>query len=118
MFVPMLLSLIAAFQPQIKGPAAAAASTKPTVSKAESAASGKPAPASPSRAAMRDELHQQLRDALDAMDPVDREVLALRHFEEMTNAEVAEALGITKDAASKRHIRALVRLREILGDGG
>ncbi|NBO93943.1 MAG: sigma-70 family RNA polymerase sigma factor [Planctomycetia bacterium] len=71
---------------------------------------------SPSRAAIRGEIHDRLRAALDAMDPVDREVLALRHFEEMSNAETAEALGISKDAASKRHVRALIRLREILGE--
>jgi RNA polymerase sigma-70 factor (ECF subfamily) len=55
-----------------------------------------------------------LRAALDEMDPLDREVLALRHFEELSNNETAEILGISKDAASKRHVRALVRLRGIL----
>jgi RNA polymerase sigma-70 factor (ECF subfamily) len=71
---------------------------------------------SPSQAAIRRELQERLRAALDAMDPLDREVLALRHFEELGNAEVAVVLGISKDAASKRHVRALVRLREILAD--
>ena len=71
---------------------------------------------SPSQAAMRRELQDRLRDALDGMDPLDREVLALRHFEELGNNEVAQVLGISKDAASKRHIRALMRLREILTD--
>jgi RNA polymerase sigma-70 factor, ECF subfamily len=70
---------------------------------------------SPSQAAMRRELQEQLRAALDEMDPLDREVLALRHFEELGNNEVADILGISKDAASKRHVRALLRLREILG---
>jgi RNA polymerase sigma-70 factor (ECF subfamily) len=70
---------------------------------------------SPSQAAIRGELHEQLRNALESMDPLDREVLALRHFEDMSNAEVAQALGLQKDAASKRYVRALVRLREILG---
>lgn len=69
---------------------------------------------SPSQAAIRRELQVQLRAALDEMDPLDREVLALRHFEELANQEVAEILGITKDAASKRHLRALKRLKEIL----
>jgi RNA polymerase sigma-70 factor (ECF subfamily) len=73
---------------------------------------------SPSQAAIRRELQDRLRAALDAMDPLDREVLALRHFEELGNNEVAVILGISKDAASKRHIRALVRLREILTDLG
>lgn len=71
---------------------------------------------SPSQAAMRRELQERLQAALDEMAPLDREVLALRHFEEMSNDEVAQALNISKDAASKRHIRALVRLREVLGD--
>ena len=71
---------------------------------------------SPSQAAIRHERQERLREALDAMDPLDREVLALRHFEELGNAEVAEVLGISKDAASKRHVRALKRLKEILSD--
>ena len=53
--------------------------------------------------------------ALEAMDPLDREVLALRHFEELGNNEVAQVFRIAKEAASKRHIRALMRLREIFG---
>jgi RNA polymerase sigma-70 factor (ECF subfamily) len=69
---------------------------------------------SPSQAAIRHELQDRLRAALAQLDPLDREVLALRHFEELGNNEVAEVLGITKDAASKRHVRALKRLREIL----
>ena len=48
------------------------------------------------------------------MDPLDREVLALRHFEELGNSEVAEVLGIQQKAASIRYIRALKRLRAIL----
>jgi RNA polymerase sigma-70 factor (ECF subfamily) len=71
---------------------------------------------SPSQAAMRRELQARLRAALEEMDPLDREVLALRHFEELGNNEVAEVLGITKAAASKRHVRALLRLREILSE--
>ena len=66
---------------------------------------------SPSQAAIRRELQDRLRAALDEMDPLDREVLALRHFEELSNDEVAEVLGISKDAASKRYVRALKRLR-------
>ena len=52
------------------------------------------------------------------MDPLDREVLALRHFEELSKNEVAQALGISPDAASKRHVRALMRLRDILTSTG
>jgi RNA polymerase sigma-70 factor (ECF subfamily) len=71
---------------------------------------------SPSQAAMRQEMQARLQAALDEMDPLDREVLALRHFEELANHEVAEVLGISKDAASKRHVRALKRLKDILTD--
>ena len=69
---------------------------------------------SPSRVAMREELLEQLREALDGMDELDREVLALRHFEELTNNEVAEVLGLQKAAASNRYVRALKRLKGIL----
>ena len=48
------------------------------------------------------------------MDEIDREVLALRHFEELSNNEVAEILGLQKSAASNRYIRALSRLKDIL----
>ena len=68
---------------------------------------------SPSQAAIRNELQERLRAALEAMDPLDREVLALRHFEELGNDEVAQVLKISKEAASKRHMRALRRLKEI-----
>jgi RNA polymerase sigma-70 factor (ECF subfamily) len=69
---------------------------------------------SPSQAAMRAEASRQLELALETMDPIDREVLALRHFEELTNSEVAEALGIQQKAASIRYVRALRRLKGIL----
>ncbi len=69
---------------------------------------------SPSRVAMREELLDQVREALDGMDELDREVLALRHFEELTNNEVAEVLGLQKAAASNRYVRALKRLKSIL----
>ena len=48
------------------------------------------------------------------MEPMDREILALRHFEELSNNEVAEELAISKAAASKRYIQALRRLRSVL----
>jgi len=52
---------------------------------------------------------------LNAMDPLDREILTLRHFEELTNTEAAEVLGLQKSAASNRYIRALKRLKDALG---
>jgi RNA polymerase sigma-70 factor (ECF subfamily) len=71
---------------------------------------------SPSQAVIRLELQSRLQAALEELDPLDREVLALRHFEELGNNEAAQVLGISKDAASKRHIRALKRLKEVFGD--
>jgi RNA polymerase sigma-70 factor (ECF subfamily) len=68
----------------------------------------------PSEAAVRAEVKIRLQEALNQMDPVDREVLALRHFEHLTNAEAAEVLGIKEGAAGKRYLRALERLRDIL----
>jgi RNA polymerase sigma-70 factor (ECF subfamily) len=69
---------------------------------------------SPTRAAQRAELQLRLQDALNAMDPIDREILTLRHFEELNNNETAQVLGITKTAASNRYIRALKRLKDAL----
>jgi RNA polymerase sigma-70 factor (ECF subfamily) len=71
---------------------------------------------SPSRAAIRGETLAQLEAALDRLDPLDREVLALRHFEELSNHEVAALLGIQKAAASKRYVRALERLKSALAE--
>ncbi len=69
---------------------------------------------SPSQAAQRNETLAQVRAALDQLEPIDREVLALRHFEELSNQEVAALLGIQTAAASKRYIRAIERLKNAL----
>jgi RNA polymerase sigma-70 factor (ECF subfamily) len=70
----------------------------------------------PSTAAARVEIKSRLNEALGQMDPIDREVLALRHYEHLTSSEAAQVLGIQEDAASKRYLRALGRLREILSE--
>jgi RNA polymerase sigma-70 factor (ECF subfamily) len=67
-----------------------------------------------SHAAVRAETQLRVQEALNAMDPVDREVLVLRHFEMLSNEETAQVLGLKPSAASNRHIRALKRLKEIL----
>jgi RNA polymerase sigma-70 factor, ECF subfamily len=69
---------------------------------------------SPSEAAARSEGVARLEASLEKMDRLDREVLALRHFEQLTNLETAEVLGIEESAASKRHLRALRRLKDLL----
>jgi RNA polymerase sigma-70 factor (ECF subfamily) len=71
---------------------------------------------SPSRRLIRDELRRRVRAALEATPPRDREVLVMRHLEEMSAAEIAATLGITERAAKARHTRALERLRELLDD--
>lgn len=73
---------------------------------------------SPSHAAMRLETERRLRDALANLDEMDREVLSLRHFEQLTNVEVANELGIDTSAASKRYVRALARLRATMDELG
>jgi len=71
---------------------------------------------SPTRAAVRAERLLRVQDALNALDPIDREVVSLRHFEELTHAEAARALGIEEAAAAKRYIRAIKRLKDVLAD--
>jgi len=71
---------------------------------------------SPSRVAMRAENLSRVQAALETMNPVDREVLALRHFEELSNKEVADVLEVQEKAASIRYVRALKRLKEILSE--
>jgi RNA polymerase sigma-70 factor (ECF subfamily) len=70
----------------------------------------------PSEAAIRAERKIRLQEALNSMDPIDREVLALRHFEQLNNAEVAQVLDLQESAASKRYLRALKKLKGILTD--
>jgi RNA polymerase sigma-70 factor (ECF subfamily) len=69
---------------------------------------------SPTQAAVRAERLLRLQEALNTLDPVDREVLSLRHFEELTAAESAQVLGIEESAAAKRYFRALKRLKQVL----
>ena len=68
----------------------------------------------PSEQAVRAERMLRLQAALNQMDPIDREVLALRHFEHLTRAESAQVLKLSEAAAAKRYLRALERLREML----
>jgi RNA polymerase sigma-70 factor, ECF subfamily len=71
---------------------------------------------SPSQAAQRAERKIRLQEALNSLDPIDREILALRHFEQLSNGEAAQVLGLDKSAASKRYARALIRLKDILAN--
>jgi len=69
---------------------------------------------SPSRALLKKELRRRVQQAIERLPPDDREVILMRHFEEMSNGEVAQAIGLTESAATMRYGRALFRLKEIL----
>ena len=68
-----------------------------------------------SQAAVRAERQVQLQAILNGLDELDREILALRHFEGLSNGEAAQVLGLSKTAANNRYVRALGRLRDLLG---
>jgi RNA polymerase sigma-70 factor (ECF subfamily) len=68
----------------------------------------------PRTAAARAEVKARLHEALQQLDAIDREVLALRHFEQLSNGEAANVLGIQERAAAKRYVRALKRLKDLL----
>jgi RNA polymerase sigma-70 factor (ECF subfamily) len=69
---------------------------------------------SPSQAAIKVETRLRVQEVLNGMDPLDREILALRHFEQLTDAEVAETLEMNESAASSRYLRAPKRLKDEL----
>ncbi len=71
---------------------------------------------SPSQAAVKAEMRHRLQETLDNMDPVDREIIALRHFEQLTSEETAQVLRMTKSGASSHYIRAIKRLKEKLSE--
>jgi RNA polymerase sigma-70 factor (ECF subfamily) len=69
---------------------------------------------SPSQAAIKAETRLRVQEVLNGMDPLDREILALRHFEQLTNTEVAATLEMNESTASSRYLRALKRLKDEL----
>lgn len=70
----------------------------------------------PSEAASKQDRKRLLTEALEKMDPMDREILTLRHFEHLTSQETADVLQLKNDAVKKRYIRALDKLHQILVD--
>jgi RNA polymerase sigma-70 factor (ECF subfamily) len=70
----------------------------------------------PAAASLRKELHERFIEAIDRMEDEDREILLMRHFEQLTNSQAADLLGLSQPAAGMRHLRALRRLRELLGE--
>lgn len=71
---------------------------------------------SPSQGFLKAEMRVRLQEALNAMDAIDREILALRHFEQMPFSEAALVLGIKRTAACNRYVRAMKRLKTMLTD--
>jgi len=69
---------------------------------------------SPSQAAIKAETRIFVQEALNSMDPIDREVLALKHFEQLSTSEIADELGLSKAGAGSRYLRAIKRLKETL----
>ena len=69
----------------------------------------------PAAASIRKEIETRLLGALDQLDETDREILLMRHCEQLGNSEVAELLGLSQPAAGMRYLRALRRLRSVLG---
>jgi RNA polymerase sigma-70 factor (ECF subfamily) len=69
---------------------------------------------SPSSRAMRDERKLRLQEALDQLDPLDQEVIALRHFERLSNKEVAQVMELSISGASSRYVRAMLKLKQLL----
>jgi RNA polymerase sigma-70 factor, ECF subfamily len=70
----------------------------------------------PAAATIQKELELRFLSALDQLDDEDAEIVLMRHHEQLTNSEAAQALGLSPAAAGMRHLRALRRLRVILGE--
>jgi RNA polymerase sigma-70 factor (ECF subfamily) len=68
----------------------------------------------PASAALRHELERRLHEALARLDGADRDIILMRHFEQLANQEAAAALGLTEAAASMRYLRAIRRLRDLI----
>jgi RNA polymerase sigma-70 factor (ECF subfamily) len=77
-----------------------------------------PAASTPSAAVQREELRLRVRQALEQLPERDREILVLRHLEQLTAREAAAVLGLTEAAVKSRALRAVRRLRELLGPEG
>jgi RNA polymerase sigma-70 factor (ECF subfamily) len=71
----------------------------------------------PATAALRREMEKRLHGALAELEEGDREVILMRHFEQLSNQDVAAALGLSEAAASMRYLRAIRKLRAVLVPG-
>ncbi len=68
----------------------------------------------PAAAATHHELEVRFQAALEALDETDREIVLMRHFEQLTNQQAAQALELSEPAAGMRYLRAMRRLRALL----
>jgi len=68
----------------------------------------------PAAAAIQAELARSIETAIELLDETDREIVLMRHYEHLSNQEVAEVLKLNPPAASMRYLRAIRRLREVL----
>ena len=73
---------------------------------------------SPSQNVSRRELRGLIQEILDAMDPLDREIVAMRHFESLKSNEIASLLKINESTASTRYLRALKKIKDGLKANG
>lgn len=63
------------------------------------------------------EMAKLVEAAISELDDQDCEIVIMRHYEHLSNQEIAQALGLSEPAASMRYLRAIRRLREVLGEG-
>lgn len=70
----------------------------------------------PATAMMRREFAERFHTAVESLGDADREIIFMRHAEQLTNCETAELLGLSQPAAAMRYLRALRQLKSILGN--
>ena len=68
----------------------------------------------PAASIMEKELAKRVEEAITDLDDLDAEVIVMRHYEQLTNQEIAQALDLTEPAASMRYLRAVRRLRDLM----
>jgi RNA polymerase sigma-70 factor (ECF subfamily) len=91
-----------------------AAESRPSVSAASVADAFVASATTPTQAVRREEVRTRVLEALEGLDELDREIIALREFEGLSNKDAAAELGLEPSASSRRFLNALVRLRPAL----
>lgn len=70
----------------------------------------------PATAAAQQEIAHQVEEAITRLNELDAEIIYMRHYEQLSNQEIAQVLQLTEPAASMRYLRAVRRLRTLLLD--